>query len=276
MEVFSPQDNIIMSGEMGTELFFLVSGSVTVRNPTDDTVLRTLDEGSFFGEVALFFPEHGHSVNVKASSFGWLLVVERDYITQLCSDELLEAFRGVALERAQHEFASLGRNTYLDGKDDLPSPDHPALEHFSPTSSARSYGRSGSQEKHQLKHHYGEEREISTSRERAMPTLRASLRSQVSRDAATAGQLSDRDSAANLRRHSHMRSPVVDGELWDFASRMEAKIDAWAGHLEQRLAAKCKKTLLPGDKANNMPWDLSEDSEDRDRGHESCSEEPLP
>merc|ERR1719506_2573182 len=103
-----------MSGEMGTELFFLVSGSVTVRNPNDDTVLRTLDEGSFFGEVALFFPESGHSVNVQASSFGWLLVVEREDITGLCDDELLEAFRAVAVERAEHEFASLGRNTYVD------------------------------------------------------------------------------------------------------------------------------------------------------------------
>lgn len=116
MEVFSPQDNIIMSGESGDELFFLVVGSVTVRNPKDGAVLRTLDEGSFFGEVALFNPESCHGVNVKASTFGWLLIISRDNLVELCDDALLEEFKKVAMERVETELVTFRKSGHLGSR----------------------------------------------------------------------------------------------------------------------------------------------------------------
>ena len=55
-KVFSPKDNIILAGEVGDQLFFLVAGTVEVHSPQGHH-LRTLEEGSFFGEMALFFDD---------------------------------------------------------------------------------------------------------------------------------------------------------------------------------------------------------------------------
>jgi hyperpolarization activated cyclic nucleotide-gated potassium channel 2 len=102
MEVFSPKDKILLAGEVGDQLFFLVSGTVDVFSP-QGYHLRTLEEGSFFGEMALFFEETCHNVNVVAASFGWLLIVGREILQDLCSEDLLEAFRTVAIERYTQE-----------------------------------------------------------------------------------------------------------------------------------------------------------------------------
>merc|ERR1719506_3544925 len=91
MEVFSPKDSIILAGENGDQLFFLVSGTVSVHTP-EGLHMRTLEEGSFFGEMALFLEETCHKVNVVGESFGWLLIVCRDILHDLCSEDLIEEF----------------------------------------------------------------------------------------------------------------------------------------------------------------------------------------
>eukprot|EP00449_Zooxanthella_nutricula_P007048 CAMPEP_0198502602 /NCGR_PEP_ID=MMETSP1462-20131121/9408_1 /TAXON_ID=1333877 /ORGANISM="Brandtodinium nutriculum, Strain RCC3387" /LENGTH=733 /DNA_ID=CAMNT_0044231687 /DNA_START=137 /DNA_END=2335 /DNA_ORIENTATION=+ len=105
MEVFSPLDYIIVAGEAGTELYFIAVGRVTIQVPGTDKVVKTLDEGSFFGEMGLLFPETRCTMDVVGQSSGWLLVVPRSALEMLCTGELLEAFRSVALERF-HAFAS--------------------------------------------------------------------------------------------------------------------------------------------------------------------------
>lgn len=221
MEVFSPPDNIILAGEMGSELFFLVSGSVNVKHPTDGQVLRTLDEGSFFGEVALFFPETGHSVDVQAISFGWLLVVERDDIIQLCNEELLEAFKSVAQERQEFEFCSLGRNTYLKPFDnnifsEEEAPDPTPVKHapdLTPVKPIRNSLTSVASA--------GVQRGSVRMSSRQLDQTAAESRSR--RGSTVSSALTNRDVPKSF--------PVADDELFAFASRMEAKIDVWATNL---------------------------------------------
>lgn len=101
MEVFSPRDNIILAGETADKLFFIVAGCVKVVNQKGES-LRRLEEGSFFGEMALFFEDYSHQVNVVGSTFGCVLTVEREILQDLCSEDLLEAFRTVAVERNEN------------------------------------------------------------------------------------------------------------------------------------------------------------------------------
>ncbi len=66
-EIFSPSENIIQSGEVGNEMYFLVSGIVDVISP-DGKSLNKLRTGSFFGELA-FLRKTKRIATVKALSY---------------------------------------------------------------------------------------------------------------------------------------------------------------------------------------------------------------
>jgi len=104
IEIFAAQDRIICAGDVGTELYFVAVGEVEVVVPSSHveergTVIKTLHEGSFFGELGLLFPDSKHKVDVYGLTAGWLLVVPRGTLEKFCTEELLETFRFVALER---------------------------------------------------------------------------------------------------------------------------------------------------------------------------------
>jgi len=105
MEILAAGDRVASVGEVATELYFVAAGKVQMVLPAEgdgeDTVIKVLDEGSFFGELGLLFPESQHKVNLVAVLPGWLLVIDRSTIESICSEELLETFRSVAVERLQ-------------------------------------------------------------------------------------------------------------------------------------------------------------------------------
>eukprot|EP00403_Amphidinium_massartii_P002726 CAMPEP_0178381584 /NCGR_PEP_ID=MMETSP0689_2-20121128/6061_1 /TAXON_ID=160604 /ORGANISM="Amphidinium massartii, Strain CS-259" /LENGTH=501 /DNA_ID=CAMNT_0020001777 /DNA_START=81 /DNA_END=1583 /DNA_ORIENTATION=- len=105
VEYCSPMDAIIEEGESGTDLYFLVLGRVRIESRRKQMVFRTLEEGSFFGEMGLLFPESNVSVvTVVAETSGWMLVVSRAALEALCTPDLLQVLRNIALERL-HSFA---------------------------------------------------------------------------------------------------------------------------------------------------------------------------
>jgi voltage-gated potassium channel len=55
--VYLPGDVVVRAGERGRDMFFISQGRVEVRSPDGQTVYNILDEGDFFGEVALFFQQ---------------------------------------------------------------------------------------------------------------------------------------------------------------------------------------------------------------------------
>lgn len=99
MECFSPQDHIIVAGETGTEFYFLVVGRMRIELPDGGGVLKVLHEGSFFGEMGLLFPDTTRTVSVIAETFGWVLIIDRVALKEICTEELLDTFRSVAKER---------------------------------------------------------------------------------------------------------------------------------------------------------------------------------
>lgn len=62
-------DKIITGGELGHEMFFVESGSVNVVSLDGLIVYSTLEEGSFFGETALFFRSVRSATVVVVSPF---------------------------------------------------------------------------------------------------------------------------------------------------------------------------------------------------------------
>jgi len=106
LQCFSPKDFIISAGEFGTDLYFLVIGQVRIQAPETKEVLRTLVPGSFFGEMGLLVPDSYRVVDVVAVTHGWMLSVGRESLQAICSEELLETFCSVALERYLEQDAS--------------------------------------------------------------------------------------------------------------------------------------------------------------------------
>jgi len=115
MEILAAGDRVASAGEVATELYFVAVGKVQMVLPAEGdadgdegTVIKVLDEGSFFGELGLLFPESQHKVNLVAVLPGWLLVIDRSTIESICSEELLETFRSVAVERLRETETQLG------------------------------------------------------------------------------------------------------------------------------------------------------------------------
>ncbi len=66
--VFTPGDHIIKAGERGWDMFFINQGTVEVLAPDGVTLYRTLADGDFFGEIALFL-DQPRSASVRAVTY---------------------------------------------------------------------------------------------------------------------------------------------------------------------------------------------------------------
>lgn len=130
VECFAPEDYLITAGEFGSELYFLVVGQVRIEIPAParpsshasadklsqqqpPTIIRTLVEGSFFGEMGLFLPDARRTASVVADTAGWVLEINRTDLEAICSDELLDSLRSVAVER-QGRLTDSTRSCYMD------------------------------------------------------------------------------------------------------------------------------------------------------------------
>jgi voltage-gated potassium channel len=52
--IFTPGDRIMRRGERGTDMYFISRGTVDILAQDDESVIATLGDGDFFGEIALF------------------------------------------------------------------------------------------------------------------------------------------------------------------------------------------------------------------------------
>mmetsp|Transcript_10241 Transcript_10241/g.17886 ORF Transcript_10241/g.17886 Transcript_10241/m.17886 type:complete len:864 (-) Transcript_10241:146-2737(-) len=103
VQYFSPMDALIRAGELGDELYFLAVGEVEVLLTSCSTPIKTLEEGSFFGELGLLFPEMKRTASIIATTSGCVLTVKREAFQEICSDTMLEIFRSIAKDRNNPE-----------------------------------------------------------------------------------------------------------------------------------------------------------------------------
>jgi len=66
--VFTPGDYVVRKGEIGEEMFFISRGSVDVVSEDESIVFATLQEGAFFGEIALLLSTP-RTATIKAKDY---------------------------------------------------------------------------------------------------------------------------------------------------------------------------------------------------------------
>lgn len=83
---------IFLEGSFGEEIYFILSGSVSVftLNKTKKVVLSTLGEGDYFGEMALINPEAGRSTAAEALTAVRVYTLKKqDFLTLFGQDRNL-------------------------------------------------------------------------------------------------------------------------------------------------------------------------------------------
>jgi Ion transport protein/Cyclic nucleotide-binding domain len=66
--VFTPEDYVVIKGEIGYEMYFISRGSVDVVSEDESVVYATLGSGSFFGEIALLLSAP-RNATIKAKDY---------------------------------------------------------------------------------------------------------------------------------------------------------------------------------------------------------------
>ena len=99
--VFSDGEDIIRKGDVGEEMYFICRGDVQVIGENDE-VLSTLNEGSFFGEIALLMSQP-RTATIRAKDNCDLFVLEQSDFAALLRDQpqVAESIKKVAKERYQ-------------------------------------------------------------------------------------------------------------------------------------------------------------------------------
>lgn len=75
--LFLPNDYIIYKGDIGEEMYFLIEGQVQVLGPDEFTVLTTLNDGDYFGEIALFTKSAKRMCSVISKTFCKLYMLKK-------------------------------------------------------------------------------------------------------------------------------------------------------------------------------------------------------
>ena len=82
---FAKDDIIVQQGDLGAEMFFLVSGTVEVVSSDRSMVYATLDAGAFFGEQALFYRQQRTATIQAADCCELLILTKNDLDNELLS-----------------------------------------------------------------------------------------------------------------------------------------------------------------------------------------------
>jgi voltage-gated potassium channel len=75
--VYLPGDVVVQAGERGDDMFFVSRGKLEVLSKDGQTVLSTLKDGDFFGEIALVLRQ-SRSASVRALTYCDLYRLDRD------------------------------------------------------------------------------------------------------------------------------------------------------------------------------------------------------
>eukprot|EP01028_Stygiella_incarcerata_P006275 TRINITY_DN256_c0_g3_i1.p1 TRINITY_DN256_c0_g3~~TRINITY_DN256_c0_g3_i1.p1 ORF type:complete len:504 (+),score=123.45 TRINITY_DN256_c0_g3_i1:147-1658(+) len=80
-----PNSYIVKKGETGKEMFFISRGSVEVVSEDGNTIFATLQEGKFFGEIALVLSGK-RTASVRAATYCDLFVLTKDDFDEVLAD----------------------------------------------------------------------------------------------------------------------------------------------------------------------------------------------
>ncbi|KAI9188021.1 hypothetical protein H9P43_002412 [Blastocladiella emersonii ATCC 22665] len=95
---------ICKAGDVGTEMYFIRSGSVDIMPKDESKVFTTLNQGAFFGEIALF-QESRRTATARTAMDTELCVLKKDDFNDILSQypTVREVFRAVINERQERD-----------------------------------------------------------------------------------------------------------------------------------------------------------------------------
>lgn len=82
--LYLPGDYIFHAGETGLDMYFISRGSVEVLSPDESTVVTVLNDGDFFGEMALFLHQP-RNASVRAVTYCDLYRLDRETFQRVLS-----------------------------------------------------------------------------------------------------------------------------------------------------------------------------------------------
>ena len=80
--IFMPDSYIVIKDEKGEEMFFIAEGSVNVLAVDKKTILKTLNKGAFFGEIAIFL-NTTRTTFVKSASYCSIFMLKKVHIISI-------------------------------------------------------------------------------------------------------------------------------------------------------------------------------------------------
>lgn len=92
--VYAIDDNCLIEGELGAEIFFIAAGRVSVIDKSTKTHIIDLGQDKYFGEIS-FFSDIPRQATIRARDFTEVLVLKRDDFLQMAlkvSDSALKMF----------------------------------------------------------------------------------------------------------------------------------------------------------------------------------------
>lgn len=100
--VYLPGDYIVHAGYRGRGMYFITHGKVEVVSPDEKTTIATLEEGDFFGEMALVF-DQPRSASVRALDYCDLYHLDQDLFKRVLSNhpEIASEIEARARERRE-------------------------------------------------------------------------------------------------------------------------------------------------------------------------------
>ncbi|TVR66146.1 MAG: Crp/Fnr family transcriptional regulator [Spirochaetaceae bacterium] len=99
---YVPGDEVIHRGDTGTEMYFISRGSVDVLAADEETVLATLTEGAFFGEIALL-EETQRNATIRTRDYCDLYALNRAVFKEILArhPSFAATVREIALQRGR-------------------------------------------------------------------------------------------------------------------------------------------------------------------------------
>ena len=101
--IAAPEEYIFKAGDYGKQMFLIAHGSVEVYNQEENQLLRTLSEGDYFGEIALF-QDIPRTATVKAATYCDLYSLNKQMFEATLQDypQIASRIREKAVRRSKN------------------------------------------------------------------------------------------------------------------------------------------------------------------------------
>ncbi len=102
--IFTPGTVIFQAGEIGRHMYFISQGTVEVISPDGKTILATLADGDFFGEIAILYSQR-RSATVRAIDYCDMYILDKDTFERVLTHypDFAQYIREVAEKRRESD-----------------------------------------------------------------------------------------------------------------------------------------------------------------------------